>query len=203
VWAAPSAWAELMAARADLADLPWLAGWAERGWPLMARRPSGAEPPGRVALGLPLPPSAGKRRIAVDLAPDAFGGARAPPLLAMAKDSAPAAWRATVMRLIALQPQTRVFGALAWQGLTGLDYLSATSDLDLLWPLPSDDAEAILAGIAVLDAQAPMRLDGELVRSDGAAVNWRELAFGSEQVLVKRLDGLALASRREFLDGAA
>jgi phosphoribosyl-dephospho-CoA transferase len=201
VWADPSAWAMLAAKRADLADPPWLAGWAERGWPLMVRRPSGSDPVDRIALGLPLPPSAGKRRLALYLAPEVLGEPTPPPCLATAAASAPSAWEATIARLVALSPGVRVFGGLAWQALTGLTYLGPTSDLDLLWPLPpGDEVEVLLAEIAAVEAEAPVRLDGELIRADGAAANWRELAAGGD-VLVKRLDGVAIATRSGFIEG--
>ena len=198
--AQPSAWAGLLAERADLADPPWLAGWAERGWPLVVRRAEPADPPGLVALGLPLPPSAGKRRLALNLAPEVLSAPQPPPLLALAAASAPASWRATVARLTTLDADVRVFGSLAWQALTGLDYLDPASDLDLLWPLPPAEAvEALLANVAAIDAEALVRLDGELVRTDGAAANWRELASGCGEVLVKRLDGVTLEPRSHFL----
>ena len=37
-----------------------------------------------------------------------------------------------------------------------------------------------------------MRLDGELVRDDGAAVNWREFHAGAREILVKTVGGVAL-----------
>jgi phosphoribosyl-dephospho-CoA transferase len=204
VRARPSAWAELMARRADLVDPPWLVEWADRGWPLVVRRRAPGDLPGLVALGLPLPPSAGKRRIALDLAAEALGEPEPPPRLSSAAANAPFAWRATVARLLALDPDVRVFGSLAWQALTGLDYLGTASDVDLLWPLPPPrKADVLLAQIAAVAAEAPVRLDGELVRTDGAAANWRELASGCGEVLVKRLDGVTLESRSAFLEGRA
>jgi phosphoribosyl-dephospho-CoA transferase len=204
VRAEPSAWRAVLAVRPDLADLPWVAGWAARGWPLMVRRPAGVEAEGRVPLGLPLPPSAGKLRLAFDLPPGALGAPEPPPLLSVAAASAAPAWRETLERLLALDPDVRVFGALAWQTLTGLDYLSPTSDIDLLWPMPpAGRLDDRLAAIAAIEAEAPMRLDGEVVRRDGAAVNWRELASGADEVLVKRLDCVALQSRRTILEAAA
>ena len=203
VRAEPSAWAMLVAGRADRSDPPWLSGWAQSGWPLVVRRIAPSDPVGRIALGLPLPPSVGKRRLALDLAPDDLTELRPPPHLSTVAASVPKAWRATIARLVALSPGVRVFGGLAWQALTGLDYLSPSSDLDLLWPLPPvDEVDALLANIAAVDAEAPMRLDGELVRTDGAAANWRELALGADEVLVKRLDGVAIAPRHAFVEAA-
>ncbi len=42
-----------------------------------------------------------------------------------------------------------------------------------------------------------------LMRDDGAAVNWRELHAGTNDVLVKRLDGVGLLGRRSFVAGEA
>ena len=44
-----------------------------------------------------------------------------------------------------------------------------------------------------------MRLDGELIRDDGAAVNWRELHTGAREILVKTLGGVALLDASHFL----
>ncbi len=90
-----------------------------------------------IPLGLPLPPSHGKRRIAVALAPGELITHAPPPLLADAATAAPASWRQTIDLLVRLLLETRTFGSLAWQHLTGLPYLSDGSDLDLLWPLSS------------------------------------------------------------------
>ena len=170
----------------------------------MVRRPSEADAAGEVALGLPLPPSAGKLRLAFTLPDEVVSAACPPPQLSTASQFAPASWRETLERLVAIEPDVRVFGALGWRALTGLDYLSPTSDLDLLWPTPpGEDATRLVAAILIVEAAAPMRLDGELVRPAGAAVNWRELASGADEVLVKRLDGVTLQSRRGFLEGRA
>ena len=174
--------------------------WAARGWPLVVRRRSADDRPDRVPLGLPLPPSCGKRRIAVDLDPHVLGPLCSPPLLAEIRHIAPANWHPTIDALLALAREyavdVRVFGSFAWQTLTGLDYISAGSDLDLLWPL-TPRTRQILPRIASLDATAPGRLDGE-VEGDGA-VNWRELASGSAEVLVKSCDGVALMPTDQFM----
>jgi phosphoribosyl-dephospho-CoA transferase len=47
-----------------------------------------------------------------------------------------------------------------------------------------------------------MLLDGELMREDGAAVNWREFHGGSEQVLVKSMETVSLLDRGQFISGA-
>jgi len=98
--------------------------------------------------------------------------------------------------------QARVFGSLAWRALTGLDYLTDRSDLDLLLYVRRDtDLRRLAAELAEIEAAAPMRLDGELVRDDAAAVNWRELHAGAREILVKTVGGVALVDTSLFLLG--
>jgi phosphoribosyl-dephospho-CoA transferase len=202
VTVAPAAWAALMAARPDLAAEPLVAGWAGAGHPLIVRRPACSDAAGQIPLGLPLPPAQGKRRIAVTLAPADVADAGGPPLLADAAAAAPPGWRDFIARLVALDPGTRVFGSLAWQHLTGLPYLSEGSDLDLLWRLPAD-VDALLAGIAAVAQDAPMRIDGEITGAAGG-VQWRELAeTGPGDVAVKGLREIVLMPRADFLAGGA
>jgi phosphoribosyl-dephospho-CoA transferase len=95
----------------------------------------------------------------------------------------------------------RPFGALLWQAMTGLTYLSPTSDLDLLWPCPVLVPPSLLAGLARIDEGAPMRLDGEVLLADGGGVQWRELhqAPGNGSVLVKYRDRVAMRAIGEIL----
>ena len=191
-----------------LAADPLVRAWAERGWPLIVRRASPDEADaGRVPLGLPLPPSAGKRRIALNAAADALATVRPLPALSDVLAAAPDAWRAPLRELDALGTrcgvQGRVFGSLAWQALTGERYLSDASDLDIVFPLPdAASLAALLDGLAALDARAPMRIDGELLRDDGAGVNWRELHARLPEVAVKTAIAVELMSADAFTGGA-
>jgi phosphoribosyl-dephospho-CoA transferase len=118
-----------------------------------------------------------------------------PVLLGDAAAVAPEAWQPTIAALLALGSTLgiapRVYGGLLWQHVTGLAYLSPTSDLDLLWRVGDQRAAtALLGGLGRLDAASPMRLDGELELPDGGGVNWRELAGGTREVLVKSMAGV-------------
>jgi phosphoribosyl-dephospho-CoA transferase len=96
----------------------------------------------------------------------------------------------------------RAFGSLAWQCLIGLDYLTPTSDVDLIFLNARRSVIApLFGGLAEIEAKAPLRLDGEVVRADGAATNWRELSTDPREVLVKTLDGVLLQSPTEFVEG--
>lgn len=198
----PRAWTALMAQRSDLASEPIIAAWVDAGYPLVVRRPLCSDAPQTIPLGLPLPPAQGKRRIAVTLDPDDVLAADPPPLLSDAARSAPDRWRRCIRQLIRLDPTARTFGSLAWQHLTGLPYLSAGSDLDLLWHLPAGgDADALLEGIAAVDETAPMRIDGEVCSTAGA-VQWRELReAGAGGVLVKGLRDVRVVSRADLFTG--
>jgi phosphoribosyl-dephospho-CoA transferase len=205
VFVSRNSWRALLATRDDLAVDPLAARWPEEGWPTIRRRAMPGET-GGIALGLPLPPSSGKRRLSFLLQPHDISAIARPPLLSSAKISAPRAWWPTLDRLNELafwhSVQARVFGSLAWQTLTGLDYLSDHSDLDLLLDVHRDtDLDGLAAGIAEIEAVAPMRLDGELMREDGAAVNWREFHAGAGEVLVKSIDGVGLLDKELFASG--
>jgi len=159
-----------------------------------------------VALGLPLPPSAGKKRIAFLLPPGDIISIVRPPSLEAACGSAPRAWWPTLDRLCELalrhSAEARVFGSLAWRSLTGLNYITDHSDLDLLLECRRDtDLERLVNEIAAVEADGPIRIDGELMRGDGAAVNWREFHAGAGEVLVKSVNRVGLLDRRHFICG--
>ncbi|MGY4403697.1 malonate decarboxylase holo-[acyl-carrier-protein] synthase [Bradyrhizobium sp. USDA 3315] len=186
----------------ELADEPIIAGWARADRPLIVRRPACSDAAGTIPLGLPLPPSHGKRRIAVSLAAVDIVTSAPPPLLADAAVAAPAAWHVTIEKLLKLLPETRTYGSLVWQHLTGLPYLSDSSDLDLLWPLSSvKQSESLLSDIARIAKKAPMRLDGEITGPAGG-VQWRELTGAdTDEVLVKGPAGVTTTTRAAFIAG--
>lgn len=200
----PAAWSDLMAARPDLAGEPLVADWVRAGNPLVARRGISADPAGLVPLGLPLPPAYGKRRIAVTLGCEDIVAVAPPPSLVDAAVTAPERWHETLERMIACDPLVRCFGSLAWQHLTGLPYLTETSDLDLIWELPPDTKLGdLLEAIAEIAAAAPMRIDGEVIGPMGG-VNWRELHdANSHEVLLKKQNEVRMVPRRVFLAGGA
>lgn len=193
------AWEGLMAKRPDLAEEPLAAAWAELGFPLVLRRPLENDPPGELPLGLPLPSSHGKKRVALTLPGQDILGMSPPPKLADAADAAPEEWQETIARLLQLDANTRCFGSLAWQYLTGLAYLSPNSDLDLLWALPAQP-RSLLGGIAAIAHAAPMHIDGEVLGSYGA-VQWRELHTSVESIVVKGEAIVTLMTKDEFLVG--
>jgi phosphoribosyl-dephospho-CoA transferase len=197
VRADPTAWTAWLASRPDLAGAAHLGGWAESGQPLIVRRRMPGESGDTVPLGLPLPPADGKRRIGLAL-PSAMLSPMEPPDLAIAAPHAPGAWQAAIGALVAIGRHDgivpRPFGALLWQALTGLTYLSATSDLDLLWPCATGLPAGLLDRIGAVADTAPMSIDGEILLPDGTGVQWRELRDAPEDgsIVAKSLDRVAL-----------
>jgi phosphoribosyl-dephospho-CoA transferase len=199
---APDVWASIMAHHPALAGLPLLEAWADRGWPVIVRRRAEAEDPGLVPIGIPLPPAVGKRRVSLLLPPGGVLQRLAPPLLRTAAQVADPIWQTTIASLLVLGARADLepaaYGSLLWQHRTGLAYLSPSSDLDVLWPVPGGfDVSSLVFGIAEVQRDAPLRIDGEIVFPDGTAVNWRELwnayrAGDRAAVLAKSMEGVRL-----------
>jgi phosphoribosyl-dephospho-CoA transferase len=199
VYLDPARWDEILATHPSLRAIPVVVHWVAAGHPLIARRRVCEDMAGLVPLGLPLPPSLGKQRLAITVPPDTILSDAPPPLLAEAKRTAPTAWQETIAALVALAPETRCFGSLAWAYLTGLSYLSETSDLDLVWQASiASDAARLAAALVRIDAEAPMRLDGEIVTPTGLAVQWRESASDAPEMLVKAAEGNRVIARAEL-----
>jgi len=197
----------VLRSRIDLAAEPLLPGWAGRGWPLVARRFAPAESAvSGLALGLPLPPFAAMRRVAVLMRREDVVSATRPLRLHDAMRAAPESWKPTLAKIECLAARfaldVRVFGGLAWSALTGLNYLSARSDLDFLLTIPpADKLGELTAKLSLIEHAAPMRLDGEIVRADGAGVHWRELHARPREILVKTMGSACLLSIDAFLGG--
>jgi phosphoribosyl-dephospho-CoA transferase len=199
----PDGWPAVLAASPGFQDLEYgprrlVAGWAERGWPVIARRPAAEDKEDGIAVGLPLPPAYGKLRLALSIPAGLVAELVAAVPLSAAAASVPAAWRTQVDGLIALGERLALapflFGALLWQRLTGLPYLRSGSDIDLIWPMPKAEIlPDLLDGLDRLDTTGPVRLDGEIALDAGSGVNWRELRQEFRRpdgaVLVKSMDG--------------
>ncbi|MEC5216266.1 phosphoribosyl-dephospho-CoA transferase [Actimicrobium sp. GrIS 1.19] len=191
--------------------------WAAADWPVIARRQEPDCPSDMCCLGLALPPhpvTYEKVRLPLRIPVNEITDARAPLILADVLDTVPAPWRAPLLALDAeaetAELALRVYGSAALQAITGLRYLHAQSDLDvLLSPVIPDQLDRGLALLMVASATLP--LDGEIVFPSGDAVAWREWRNADAQqvpsrVLVKRRVGVALltmSALRATLEGAA
>lgn len=199
-WLSDAGWQQVQAHTWDAMAEECLQHWASHRLPLVVTRQTASEMPHTVALGLPAPARWYKRRITLAVPRsavlyfDVFP--RAAEVQCLLPSPARIAWRGLCEHLSACHAAARVYGSYGWQRLTGLDHVHGDSDIDLCIAVSNatqaDAVAALLQGFAV----PRLRLDGELVFDDGAAVAWREWAAWragrSKAVLVKRLLGATL-----------
>lgn len=211
VWLHSHGWSRALASASDGALGPLaqdcMAAWAAQGWPLVLTRQTSTDPwrEGTLSLGLPAPSRWGRLRIALTVGCDAVAHVgEFPEAREVIRLMAPAArsrWVAWFDALAQAGVVPRVYGSHGWQLLTGLDHLRPGSDLDLLVPVASPEAADRAA--ETLAAQAAcepgLRLDGELMFGNGAALPWREwLAWRSGRVstvIVKTLSATHLTGQ--------
>ncbi|WP_414612564.1 malonate decarboxylase holo-[acyl-carrier-protein] synthase [Stenotrophomonas pavanii] len=190
--------------QADIAaHEPRLAAWFAQGLPAIVARRAADDADPRLRLGVPLPPAEGKLRLALRVpAHDVLRTAPPPALQAVLEGDLVQDWQRALQALQDIAA-ARVFGAFAWQHLTGLHYVHARSDIDLLWRIDTTaQADALAARLQAWETRYGRRVDGELCLVDGAAVNWREYAGRSREVLVKRPAGAALELRESVFAAA-
>jgi len=206
VYLHPSRWDDVLRRQPETDSVdPFVRSWAHKDWPLVARRPLPHET-GGIPLGIPLPPSAGKRRVPIVVQPEDILAIHEPGTLASARGQAPEQWQRIIdlMQVFAADHhvELQVFGSLAWQSLTGLQYLSETSDIDVLLRIHlAADIDLLSSEISRIDNASPSRIDGEFVRPDGLGVNWREFLSDPMDVLVKSMEGVTLFDRKRFVAG--
>jgi phosphoribosyl-dephospho-CoA transferase len=171
-----------------------------RGAAFVARRIQSGDRAGYVPLGLSLPKTSALRSLALCVAPDAVERIdEALPLAEalLVQDPVVQAWRACLERLDDLIAATgvilRVYGSLAWQHMTGTQYVRADSDVDLLvCPRSEEQARACLRILHTASLNSTVRLDGEIQFPDGRAVAWRELYRNADCVLAKSVGAVEL-----------
>jgi phosphoribosyl-dephospho-CoA transferase len=210
VWPAAAARDRLAAQLADDAARAALGEWFDRVHPLVVRRVEGptASSAGNrgIAVGLPLPPDRGKRRLAMTLAHCDVACHSAPLTLAHITHALPAPWRNALATLDrdarALGVTLRGFGSAAWQAITGLAYLRDDSDVDLLFtPQSRSQLDAMLDRFERFERATKRRIDAEIRFAGDAAVAWREWRDAREgsRVIVKALRGAELVARADLL----
>ena len=187
-----------------------LAHWAAKRLPLVVTRQGVHAAAHAIALGLPAPARWGRRRLALSVARrevlyfDEFE--TADQALDLLPVSARPAWRNLCCSLKAMGANARVYGSYGWQMLSGLAYVRAGSDVDVwLSVSDADEADAVAACLQSF-SDRDLRIDGELMFGDGAAVAWREWlawrAGRAKALLVKRIDGSTLVRTPDW-QGAA
>lgn len=167
------------------AELPaLLREWIGQHRPLVVRRPC-LSPDGKNAcLGLALPPSLGKNRVPFELPRELIRKVSGPPLWSDCATISDVAARPFHEAAAAGGAELRTFGSHAWQHLTGLQYVTEHSDIDLLIFLESqaswDAVRKKLAPFAL-----PPGIDLEIVVANDASFSWREYSGPQPSLLFK------------------
>lgn len=179
--------------------------WVACGRPfVVTRRPPGL-PPDRCALGLPLPPRLGKRRIALQGITADIRKVRRPPALHQVIPAAPPRVRPALRDLDDLGRRQgfifHIYGSFAWQFLTGETYITRDSDLDLLFRAREQaDLDNAVAILAAWENRWGIRADGEILLPDGDGMSWREWVQRPRAVLLKNIDGVTMAPVADVLN---
>ncbi|BEP71561.1 MULTISPECIES: malonate decarboxylase holo-[acyl-carrier-protein] synthase [unclassified Variovorax] len=194
-------WTALLDGAWDTQARECLAHWATHRLPLVVtRQPDYTLTNGWIALGLPAPACWGRRRLTLQVPHTAVLGLDDFPRLAEVQALLPPAARSPVRDLLcaldACHAEARAFGSYGWETISGLDHVRPGSDLDL--SVRVDDvahADAVAGSLQAFGTER-LRLDGELLFGDGAAVAWREWiewrTRHARALIVKHLDGVSL-----------
>jgi phosphoribosyl-dephospho-CoA transferase len=181
-----------------------LSQWQRHNWPVVVRRAEPDTTTDEICLGLPLPPERDGAKLRLALRARKEHLARTSDAIEL-KSALPfsGAWHESLSVLCheAEPLNLRVFGSLAMQALTGLQYVSPTSDIDVLFHPAS--RQALDDGVALLSRHTKLLpLDGEIVFPGGAAVSWKEWEMAIKhpaKVMVKELHSVRLADTASLL----
>ena len=203
---AEQAWSDWLIHNPSLQNEPVIARWAIERRPFVIRRPLQEEGlnDDDIPLGLSLPLDLGRRRVALTIAKNSLLSVDVSPTLKDCFWAAPREWLPFLTHLGELADgfslEMRVFGSLAWERLTGLTYLTPTSDIDLAVLCGQGSMLDALSAFGKAVDRAPVRVDAEFMRSDGKAAHWRELRSDVAEVLLKGGAEGELCDRLDFIE---
>ena len=207
VWLSSKGWHDhVLPQAADAVAAECLAHWLARRLPLVVARQTLGDP--ALALGLAAPALWEKRRLSLTVPRDTVLYHDRFPKAADIRHLLPGRLRGQWVDLAGalgeLATNPRVHGSYGWQRITGLDYVTPRSDIDLhMSVFDADIADRAVAALEHFGWKGP-RIDGELLFPSGDAVAWREWQQwrrGSvDRIMVKRLYGVVLEKGAGWLD---
>lgn len=201
VWLNAKGWDALQNAHSNLDEILNL--WRANNFPFVVRRNDKDACAQTVAMGLSLPLDRKKQTYALTTEfsyIDSFSDA-----LDLKEVIVPEQWREGVNALIKDAQMhsldIKVYGSLAWQNVTQLEYIHPLSDIDCL--IVVENQKQLLSALSILQHHSLfLPLDGELIFFKEQAVSWKELinkpAPQSPTLLVKTSDGVRLENRECF-----
>ncbi|MYM39321.1 malonate decarboxylase holo-[acyl-carrier-protein] synthase [Duganella qianjiadongensis] len=204
VWLDASGWqAALAGASPEHRDALLL--WQQRQAPLVVRRHEPDARPSQICLGLPMPPDAiSGHKLRIALKAERRHIAHIKPALPLHLTlGIVTPWQDSLAEFAhAAQPfGLQVYGSMAMQVLTGLPYLSDSSDIDLLFhPRSARQLEQYLTLLTAYAGCLP--LDGEIIFPGDQAVawkEWRQAQTSQAKVLVKTGAGVRLSDTASLL----
>ncbi len=182
VWLNGAGWNRVLDNTRDTSAHGCVAQWAEQRWPLVVTRQASPDRwrQGSLNLGLPASSRWGRMRLSLTVEHDEIAYFGDFPEASAATKLLPRqerwGWSKLFNDLAEGGFRPRVYGSYGWQLLTQQDHVRPSSDLDLLLtvstPDEADRCTALLAAGAT--ANGGVRLDGELMFRNGAALPWRE-----------------------------
>ncbi len=203
IWLTPEGWRDAIDATSPSLRVA-LDGWLANDWPAIVRRQDADATEEQVCAGIALPPDASgnKPRIGIRIPSVQVRRVEAALELARLIPRMPDAWRAPLSSLVRDAADQgiifRVYGSAALQCLTGKPYMTASSDLDLLFH-PATSAQ-LSAGLSLLaNCAHAVPLDGEVVFPSGQAVSWKEWLQAQSRVLVKDRRAVRLMKMNDLL----
>ena len=181
--------------QADIAaHEPRLAAWFAQGLPAIVARRAADDADPRLRLGVPLPPPRANCAWPCACRHTMLRTAPPPALQAVLEGDLVQDWQRPC-RHCRTSPR-RAYSERS-PGSTSLDCTMCTRARTSICCGGSTppQADALAARLQAWETRYGRRVDGELCLADGAAVNWREYAGRSREVLVKRPAGAALELR--------
>lgn len=174
---------------------PIIATWINAGRPLIVTRQDPLIPAGAIDLAVVLPGrDKAKSRSKCRVQQQDIVSKQAPMLLqTVAERLHDSRLRALDQALSNANLRPQVYGSYAWQALTGENYITPISDLDLLFTVNThSDLLELRASLPAIMAPPSVRIDGEFLFAGTHAVAIEECLSDAESVLCKTLSHVSL-----------
>jgi phosphoribosyl-dephospho-CoA transferase len=182
-------------------DVAGLRNWLSGGRPVIIRRPCVSEDGETLHVGLALPPDPVKRRLAFRLPVSSIDKLVEPPLwtdcAAAAAPELAGMVRSILSATLASGLPLQTFGSHAWQLHTGLPYVTARSDIDLLVPIKRRESWRRFRDTMAESEASNHQIDLEVVLNGDAAFNWREFEAPGTRLLFKGNNSVWMGNKKD------